>query len=148
MAALLIGYGNQGRGDDGLGPLFAERIARANLPGLDVDIDYQLTVDHAMAVANADLVIFADAAMGLNEAYSLSRIEADGVTSMGSHALTPQAVLMLAATLYGREPQAHVLAIAGKEFGMVREGLSPEASTALSAAETFFIHWYGNQMPE
>ena len=26
MAALLIGFGNQGRGDDGLGPLFAERI--------------------------------------------------------------------------------------------------------------------------
>ena len=36
---LLIGYGNAGRGDDGLGPAFAERIEAAGLPGVDVDID-------------------------------------------------------------------------------------------------------------
>ena len=41
-----------GRGDDGLGPAFAERIAARGLRGLPVDIDYQLTVEHALQVAD------------------------------------------------------------------------------------------------
>ena len=48
---LLIGYGNPGRGDDGLGPAFARRIAARGLPGVTVEIDYQLTVDHALMIA-------------------------------------------------------------------------------------------------
>ena len=30
----LIGYGNPGRCDDGLGPAFAARVAAQNLPGI------------------------------------------------------------------------------------------------------------------
>ena len=54
---LLIGYGNPGRGDDGLGPELARRVAQRRLPGLTVEIDYQLTVDHALQVAGVDAVV-------------------------------------------------------------------------------------------
>ena len=60
---LLIGYGNPGRGDDGLGPAFARRIAARQLPGITIDIDYQLTVDHALMISEAETVVFADAAL-------------------------------------------------------------------------------------
>ena len=59
----LIGYGNPGRCDDGLGPAFAARIAARDLPGVTVSTDYQLTVDHALEIAQADRVVFADALM-------------------------------------------------------------------------------------
>ena len=53
--ALLIGYGNPGRGDDGLGPAFAQRIADKKLPGLSVEIDFQLMADHSLTISQHDL---------------------------------------------------------------------------------------------
>ena len=148
MAALLIGFGNQGRGDDGLGPLFAERIEKLAPKGLEIDIDYQLTVDHALAVSEADLVVFADAEIGAEGSFSFEPIAASGATGMGSHELSPQAVLTLAKTLYGREPQAFLLGIAGWDYGEVKEGLSPEATAHLDEAEAFFLNWYAGVSAE
>lgn len=138
---LLIGYGNSGRCDDGLGPAFADRIAAMALPGMDVDIDYQLTVDHALAVADAERVIFVDALMGSGAAFEFGAIRPGAAGSLASHSLTPATVLELARTLYGKEPQAFVLGIAGAEFGEVKEGLSEEAARNLDLAEAFFLEW-------
>jgi hydrogenase maturation protease len=148
MAALLIGFGNQGRGDDGLGPLFAERIEKAALDGLEIDIDYQLTVDHALIAAEADLVIFADAEIGAEGEFSFAPVKAEGATGMGSHELSPQAVLTLAKTLYGRTPPAYILGISGWDYGEVKEGLSKEALAHLDAAEAFFLGWYADTARE
>lgn len=139
---LLIGYGNSGRGDDGLGPAFADRIESAGLPGLSVDIDYQLTVDHALAVAEADKVVFVDASMEAEGAYDFGEVRA-GAGTLTSHSLTPATVLALAKTLYDREPEAYLLGIAGREFGEVKEGLSETARRNLDLAEAFFLQWYG-----
>ena len=143
MSALLIGYGNQGRGDDGLGPLFAERIEKKSPAGLEIDIDYQLTAEHALAISEADLVVFADAEIGAKGSFSFAPLKPEGATSMASHELSPQAVLTLAQTLYGRVPPAYILGIAGWDYGEVKEGLSEEAKAHLDAAEVFFLDWYG-----
>ena len=148
MAALLVGFGNQGRGDDGLGPVFAERIEKRAPDGLTVDIDYQLTVEHALAVADADLVIFADAEIGAAGSFSFKPVTASGAVGMGSHELSPQAVLTLAKTLYGREPPAFLLGIAGWDYGEVKEGLSAEATAHLDEAEAFFLDWYAGAAGE
>lgn len=148
MTALLIGFGNKGRGDDGLGPLFAERIEKAAPPGLDIDIDYQLTVDHALVAAEADFVIFADAEIGAEGSYSFAPVKAEGATGMGSHELSPQAVLTLCKTLYGAEPPAFVLGIAGWDYGEVKEGLSEEAKAHLDEAAAFFLDWYAGMSAE
>ena len=142
MAVLLIGYGNSGRGDDGLGPAFADRIESAGLPGLSVDIDYQLTVDHALAVSEADKVVFVDASLEAEGAYDFGEVRA-GAGTLTSHSLTPATVLALAKTLYDREPEAYLLGIAGREFGEVKEGLSETARCNLDLAEAFFLQWYG-----
>lgn len=148
MAALLIGFGNQGRGDDGLGPLFAERIEKAAPAGLDIDIDYQLTVDHALAASEVDLVIFADAEIGAEGSFSFRPVVGDGATGMGSHELSPEAVLALAGTLYGRTPPAFILGIAGWDYGEVKEGLSEDAMSHLDQAEAFFLDWYATASAE
>lgn len=144
---LLIGYGNLGRGDDGLGPAFTDRIERLNLPHLEIDTDYQLTVDHALAIAGADRVVFADALMGNSQAFTFEKIEAGENADLTSHSLSPASVLSLAATLFGKRPEAYVLGISGHAFGEVREGLSPAASGNLDLAEAFFIDWYRSSEP-
>lgn len=141
---LLIGYGNLGRGDDGLGPAFSERIERRHLPCLEIDTDYQLTVDHALAVADAGQVIFADALIGDTRPFTFTRIEAGMDADLSSHSLSPAGVLSLAGTLFGSRPRAYVLGISGYEFGEVKEGLSGGARRNLALAEAFFVDWYSN----
>jgi hydrogenase maturation protease len=138
---LLIGYGNPGRGDDGLGPALAVQIAALDLPGVTVDIDYQLTVDHAALIATQDIVVFADAMIGLDRPYRLDRVQTTAPTTLGSHNVTPEAALTLAGLLFGHAPPGWTLAIAGQDFGEVAEGLSPQATANLAAAAAFLQNW-------
>lgn len=139
---LLIGYGNPGRGDDGLGPAFSEAISTAGLTGLEVETDYQLVAEHALAVTERDLVVFVDAMMGSEEPFRFGKAAAARPEALGSHSLRPETVLALADTLYGGAPEAYVLGISGYEFGEVREGLSDRAAVNLEAAKAFFLSWY------
>ena len=72
---LVIGYGNPGRLDDGLGPALAEALAALELPGVTVEANYQLTVEDAAAVAEHDVVVFADASVNGPEPYSFQPVE-------------------------------------------------------------------------
>ena len=75
---LLIGYGNPGRLDDGLGPALAEAIAHKEFKNVTVDANYQLTVEDAAEVAKYDLVIFADADVAGPEPFWVRRISGNG----------------------------------------------------------------------
>jgi len=138
---LLIGYGNPGRGDDGLGPAFSEAIAARSIGGLTVDTDYQLVAEHALALSEHDEIVFADAEMDGEAAFSFREIWPGEPELLGSHSLGPEAVLALCETLYGVRPRAFVLGISGYEFGTIKEGLSARAVTNLAEAEAFFLNW-------
>lgn len=138
---LVIGYGNPGRGDDGLGPALAARIEAMSLPRVRVLIDYQLKVEHAQDIAKAVQVVFMDAAMGAGESVTLSPVRPADRAEVHSHALSPEAVLALAALLYGATPNAWMLAIRGEVFGDIREGLSAPAARNLDRAEAMFLGW-------
>jgi hydrogenase maturation protease len=58
---LLIGYGNPGRQDDGLGPAVAAEMAKLGLAHLTVYDCYQLNIEDAIDVAEHDAVWFVDA---------------------------------------------------------------------------------------
>lgn len=138
---LLIGYGNPGRGDDGLGPALAAAIEAQAMARVTIEIDYQLTVDHAGLIAAHDVVVFADAMMGLPVPYRFSEIGSAIPAALGSHQVTPEAAMALAALLFGQRPPAWMLAIAGDAFGEVSEGLSPRAEDNLARALTFLQVW-------
>ncbi len=148
--AVLIGYGNPGRGDDGLGPAFARRIAGKQLTGLTVEVDFQLTADHALTIAQHDLVIFADAMMACENDFLFRELTDSTPQGLGSHSVTPEAALSLSWLLFQSRPRAFVLGIAGDHFGDICEGLSPRAADNLDRAETFFAGWYEKSchMPE
>ncbi len=141
----LIGYGNPGRGDDGLGPALAARLM--DVPDVQVSSDYQLTVDHALLISAADQVIFADAQIRSDAPFDFTVVTASTSHDVTSHSLSPQAVLALCQTLYGRAPKAFVLGVTGYEFGEVKEGLSLRAQTNLTLAETFLRDWLAGKDP-
>ena len=136
---LLIGYGNPGRGDDGLGPALAERLESGAPPELTVDSDYQLTVEHAFDLAAYDAVIFADAAVVGAGPFFYRPLQPRSPRSFTTHSLAPEAVLYLARTLFQANTEAYVLGIRGYEFGLFRESLSAAAERNLESACTFVL---------
>ncbi len=137
----LICYGNPGRGDDGLGPAFAAKLEARNLPEVNVTADYQLTVDHALQIAEARRVVFVDAQVRSDTPYCFAQVRPAPSHDLSSHSLSPAAVLALAANLYNAAPESYVLGISGAEFGEVKEGLSAEAERNLVVAEEAFLGW-------
>ena len=134
---LVIGYGNPGRLDDGLGPAMAERLEAADLPGVHVDADYQLTVEDAAAIAAHDVVVFVDAAQVGPEPMFFQRVEPKGELGFSSHGCEPGAALALAQDLFVTETDGYILGIRGYEFDEFGERLSPRARANLDTAETF-----------
>ena len=139
MNALLIGYGNPGRLDDGLGPALAEAVERLNLPGLAVDSDYQLTVEDAAEFGKYDVVVFADADVGGPEPFWVQKLKPGGVLSFSTHSVEPNALLALARDLFHAEPAAFVLGIRGYEFNEFAERLSDKARANLDAAVQYVV---------
>jgi hypothetical protein len=64
---LVIGYGNELRGDDGVGPAAARAVAAWNEPGVQGIATHQLTPELADAIAGAEEVVFVDARIGAGE---------------------------------------------------------------------------------
>lgn len=133
---LVLGIGNPGRRDDGLGPAAAERLRKRRLRGVVCDANYQLNIEDALAVAGHDTVVFVDAARGLRKPFAFREVRPAATLPAMSHALGPAAVLALAAGLYGKRPEARLLAIRGRRFG-VGEGLTAEAERDLALALAF-----------
>ncbi len=135
VRTLVIGYGNPGRLDDGLGPAFAERIQALAIPGVTVDADYQLTIEDAAALAQHDLILFADASVEGPSPFALQPLEAQPAgLGFSSHSLSAGALLGLAKELFGASPHAYLLGIRGYEFNDFGERLSEQAQANLDAA--------------
>lgn len=134
---LILGYGNPGRRDDGLGPEFASRVADLALGGVQVDADYQLTVEDACEVAGSRAVIFVDASISGTEPFGFSSIEPASAVTFSTHSISPEGVLALARDLFSRTPPGFVLSIRGYEFDEFGEGLSDGAEANLSKALEF-----------
>jgi hydrogenase maturation protease len=131
---LVIGCGNPGRGDDGLGPALVERLAALGLPGVTTDADYQLSIGHAALAAAHDVVVFADAASDAETAYYLRPVQAATSDAFTSHAMTPGQVLLLARRCFGAAPLGFALGMRAPSLERFEESLSPAARSGLEAA--------------
>ena len=157
IKVLLIGFGNPGRLDDGLGPRLAEKLEPLGLPNLTVDSDYQLIVEDAAEVAKYDAVIFADASTSGAEPFWIKRIYPESThLSFSSHSVSPQGIVSLAKELFHAEPDAYILGIRGYDFNEFEEKLSPKACENLQAAFEYvtnamqhgFAESFGEVRPE
>lgn len=139
---LLIGYGNPGRLDDGLGPALAERLGAAGIPNLIVETCYQLAVEYAEQVPNFDNIIFADASINGPEPFDLTRIQPQTTIAFSTHHVSPATIMGLAETVFDSRARGFALAIRGYEFDDFGETLSAAAKQNLDAAvllvETLF----------
>lgn len=134
---LIYGYGNPGRGDDGLGPALAAALEDESSLRVTVDANYQLSVEDAEELAQHDAVIFVDADVSGPEPFQFVRVVPDSHLSFSSHSVAPGALLALAGELFNKEIDGYILAIRGYEFNEYKESLSFRARQNLEEAVRF-----------
>ena len=133
-AAVVIGYGNTLRGDDGAGPEVAAAVARLGLPGVRALAVPQLTPELAEVLAGARLAVFVDAWMGPKAAgVDVLSVQAVGRPASLGHTSDPGALLALAEAIYGARPPAWIIRIPASRFPF-GAGLSPGAHRGIAAA--------------
>lgn len=134
----MFGYGNPGRGDDVLGPIFVEKVSQLKLTGMSCQHDMQLLVEHVTDLDEHDQILFVDADMICKEPFEFSTIKAQKDASYTSHALTPEALLYAYQQVYRRgAPEAFLLRIRGYRFALGNK-LSNKAADNLNVAIQFF----------
>jgi hydrogenase maturation protease len=131
--ALVIGFGNTLRTDDGVGRYAAERLAAdRRLAGATVIAIHQLAPELAIDVARANLLVLVDAGRGpAAGAFTIDRLErSDGPSARWSHQFGPAGLVALAEDLCGYAPPAYVVTVgvASVEAG---DHLSPAVEAAL-----------------
>ena len=127
---LVIGYGNEMREDDGLGPFVSQRIAALQLPNVYTLQVHQLLPELAEVLSTKSLAVFVDCHVAPcgeeREEITVRRLAPDSSTWSMTHVFRPQLLLALAQTLYGRRPESWIVEILGDRFGSGRR-LSPSA---------------------
>jgi hydrogenase maturation protease len=135
---LVFGYGNPGRGDDGLGPAFVEAVERTGLAEVECLTDMQLQVEHVMDMQGRSLVLFVDADMSCHTPFSFDELQACMDESYTSHAMAPQALMYAYRKVLDEAPPAvFLLRIKGESFEL-GETLSAAALSHLELSLTQF----------
>lgn len=152
---LLIGYGNPDREDDGV----AWHILRALTEklGLDAPASYeeefpaaaeidlvfylQLTPEMAEEISDYQYVCFIDAHTGsIPEPVRLINVESEFQHSPFTHHLTPQSLMSMCETIYGKKPDAALLSVLGHRFLFTRQ-LSENTSQLVPQAVGLIWDW-------
>jgi hydrogenase maturation protease len=137
-STLVIGWGNELRGDDAAGRAVARSVAGWAHDGVTVLEAHQLLPEAAEAAAAADRVIFVDCRVAApGAAAQCARIRrgdaAPAACGLG-HVTEPAQILDLAWRLYQAAPEAWLVTVPGTEFDVGRP-LSATTSRGMRDAE-------------
>ena len=128
--ALVIGYGNTLRGDDGAGVHAAELIAKRH-PEVHCICMHQLTPELAEQIAEYDTVFFIDADVNVTQPNARLVTPSVEVDQPRTHFISPESLLSLSQQLYQRVPsKAYVVGIPASDFEFSEE-LSAQTQKAV-----------------
>jgi hydrogenase maturation protease len=130
---LVIGVGNDLRGDDAAGWVAAGRVAAWGRPGVTVIRTRQLLPELAADVACAAAVVLIDARVGGSDTPAITPVEGEPAAATLTHSASLAQLLALARDAYGRAPRGFALGIpaAAFDFGAA---VSPACAAGVEAA--------------
>ena len=135
---LVIGYGNELRSDDGVGPRVARAIAARKLREVEAICSHQLLPEMAELVAGARAVIFIDAAAVAEDSVAVRPLDVATEEAALGHTSDPSWLLALTQALSGRVPLAWLVTVSAPnlDFG---ESLSASAERGAAEADRLVL---------
>lgn len=118
---LIIGIGNSGRSDDGLGWLMLDAI-KMKFSHVEVLYRYQLQIEDAEILSHYTTVIFVDATKEHTKTgFYFKSCDPNMGLGLTSHMLEPETVLWLENELYKTKPTTFVMGIEGQKWELSLE---------------------------
>lgn len=131
---IVIGYGNDLRSDDGIGPRVAQKVEDLGIANVKSLAVHQLTPEIADTIKDVYGVIFVDACQlpDVQEVQVLT-VEPEETGKSMTHNVAPRSLLALSQTLYNSHPRAWCINVPAVNFE-IGETLSPVAEQGVSQA--------------
>jgi hydrogenase maturation protease len=134
--AIVIGYGNELRGDDAIGQMIARIIKSRGLLSVKSIAVHQLTPELSEPLASARLAIFVDACVD----YQSDKVKVISLLpsysqNINGHICDPQSLLYLAKFLYNNCPETWLITVPGVNFEL-SDQISPTAEKGMEIALT------------
>lgn len=130
---LVLGYGNDLRGDDAAGRLVARAIADLGLSGVSVREAVQLTPELAFEIRGKDRVVFVDADIDVDQTTVIEVKPCVEDRAPFTHASTPAELLRYTSTVGEVPNTAHLVSIPARGFEIGAE-LSETAKEGVDRA--------------
>lgn len=138
---LVIGYGNELRGDDAIGPFLTAQVADWRLPGVATRIVRQLTPELSQELPQASYVLFIDAgAPGGEQGIQWQRLEPAQQAGSFAHIGHPGVLLALAQALYQKCPEAWLMTLSAQSFEL-GAAFSPDMQELIPSALRQIRDW-------
>ena len=137
LPPLIIGIGNSGRTDDGLGWAFLDALSETGSYTGKLVYRYQLQIEDAELISHYDRVLFVDAAYTeLERGFQWRSVKPEIKRSFTTHALEPSTILGLCHEVYDCKPDTSILMIQGTNWEL-SNGLSKDGVVNLQNALDF-----------
>lgn len=131
--AIVIGYGNDLRRDDGAGRWVADQLEARDLPGVVVRSVSQLTPELSLEIAGRDAVVFVDADVYVTD-LTVKPVPATPSTARTmTHHSNPATLLDMVSAVGDPPARAHVVSIPATDFAMGLE-MTPATQAAAEVA--------------
>ena len=144
---VVIGIGNELRGDDAIGAKVVACLSER--PDLRTIVVHQLAPELAEEIRAVDRVLFVDARLAREEdgqTIGLDRVEPGPHRGLG-HACSPGALLGWTRLAFGRTPEAWLLSVPGASFEPGAD-LSPQVSALLPEVVRLTEAWLFEQQQQ
>ena len=161
--ALIFGFGNADRQDDGVAwhilvglaqkmnlntPLEPGDLFTTSKNQLVLQFNLQLTPELAETINDFDVIYFVDAHTGaIKEDISFSSIIPQTQNSPFTHHLSPQMLLSITQTIFGVVPEAFLLSIRAFEFEFSRDLSKRTKELSTEAIELLWNHLIDTTFP-
>ena len=137
-ALIVFAWGNESRGDDGIGPVFSRYVHDLDDPRIEIIEDFQLNIEHVTDFRGQTPLLFVDASVAIERGFEVEQIAPSKDGNFSTHAISPQALLnVYQQTTSEPHPPAFLLHIAAQNFTL-GDSLGSTALEALGEAREFF----------
>jgi hydrogenase maturation protease len=150
QTCLILGIGNYGRQDDGLGWEFLDLLQNTLTTKFNFKLEYryQLQIEDAELICDYDYVFFVDASKRiLEEGFQITEGFPSNQYGFTSHSLVPETILYLSHQLYEHQPKAYILEIEGFKWNLM-QGLSIKAKINLNNALKHFLKFINTELKQ
>lgn len=125
---IIVGFGNDLRGEDGFGIDVIKRLQNYNLPNTKLISTFQLTPELSLELKEATRLIFIDATYSDRNNYSLACNLKEYKHDQLSHHISIRTILMILERLYNTKPEYELYSMFTNSFNEIIDEKNYEKS--------------------